>query len=110
MDPDPPAESESNGKPARTTKGKNKPPAKRSKGCAAVRQETQDAALLGEWKTVLGHTKRKACWATQKTKRERHRVRALHKLGRYGQCEREGQESGDPTVWSIVALCRTDGA
>lgn len=98
----------------KSDKGKHKPAAtdpapKPSKNCAALRQETHDAALLGEWKTVLGHTKRKACWGAQKTKRERLRVRALHKLKKYGQCEREGQESGDPTVWSIVELCRADG-
>ena len=82
------------------------PAPKKSKDCAAVLQETRDAAVLGEWKTVLGHTKRKSCWSSAKTERERHRVRALHKLGRYAQCEKEGQESGDPTVWSVVDLCR----
>lgn len=102
-------------KPARTKKSTRKPsPAsqtkKPSKDCEALRQETQDAAVLGEWKTVLKHTKRKACWTAKKTQRERLRIRALHKLGKYAQCEREGQESGDPTVWSIVQLCRTDGA
>lgn len=81
-------------------------PPKKSKDCAAVLQEARDAAVLGEWKTVLGHTKRKSCWSSAKTERERHRVRALHKLGRYAQCEKEGQESGDPTVWSVVDLCR----
>lgn len=112
--PEPDVSVESRPKPTRAKKSKHKPTAaptkKPSKDCAAVRQETVDAALLGEWKTVLGHTKHKACWATKKTQRERHRVRALHKLGKYAQCEREGQESGDPTVWSIVELCRTDGA
>lgn len=108
--------SEPTRKPTRTKKSTHKPstapPTKKppSKDCAALRQETQDAALLGEWKTVLGHTKRKACWTAQKTQRERLRVRSLHKLRKYAQCEREGQESGDPTVWSIVELCRTDGA
>lgn len=90
--------------PAETT-----PTQKPSKACAALRQETQDAALLGEWKTVLGNTNRKACWAGQKTERERVRIRALHKLKKYSQCEREGQESGDPSVWSVVELCRADG-
>lgn len=79
---------------------------KKTKDCASVMQETRDAAAEGEWKTVLAHTKRKACWTSAKTERERHRVRALHKLGRYAQCEKEGQESGDPTVWSVVDLCR----
>lgn len=115
-EPDVPAKSAA--KPSRTTKHKPKhasapstpkPAKKPTKDCAAVRQGTIDAALLGEWKAVLGHTKRKTCWTSQKTQRERHRVRALHKLGRYAQCEREGQESGDPTVWSIVELCRNHG-
>ncbi|MGH1345124.1 MAG: protein kinase domain-containing protein [Nannocystales bacterium] len=100
--------------PPRAKKGKprpSSPPSKKpAKDCAAVRQETVDAALLGEWRTVLKHTKGKACWSAKKTQRERHRVRALHKLGKYAQCEREGQESGDPTVWSIVELCRSHGA
>lgn len=102
----------------RTSKSKPKPKPnpsstsptqKPAKDCAGVRQGTIDAALLGEWKTVLGHTKRKTCWTSHKTQRERHRVRALHKLGKFAQCEREGQESGDPTVWSIVELCRSSG-
>ena len=79
---------------------------KKSKDCTGVVQETRDATILGQWKTVLANTKRKQCWSSAKTERERLRVRALHKLGRYAQCEREGQESGDPTVWSVVELCR----
>lgn len=101
-----PAPASKTPRPKTKSEGTRPAPAKKSKDCSAVQQETRDAAVLGEWKTVLGHTKRKSCWASAKTERERYRVRALHKLGRYGQCEKEGQESGDPTVWSVVELCR----
>lgn len=86
---------------APTQSAKNTP-----KDCDAVQQATRDASILGEWKTVLAHTKQRKCWSGKKVQRERYRVRAFHKLGRYKQCEREGQESGDPTVWSVVELCR----
>jgi hypothetical protein len=77
----------------------NRSPAPRQKpSCDDRRSNAASARASSHWSMVLTHTKDKTCWANATVKRDRLRVEALMKLGRYKACAMEAPDTKDPTV------------
>lgn len=86
---------------ARTTA--ERPVAPSAQECQETRDAAQEAKRRIDWKSVLTHTQRRACWSGPE--RKRLRVVALLELGRYRDCVAESKGSSDPRVVRVGEAC-----
>ncbi len=80
-------------------------PEHETEACATTREAAAAARSSGDYKAVLKHVKKKACWASRRD-RARLETKALAELGRWKECvsAAKGQES-DKQVARTLALC-----
>jgi hypothetical protein len=73
--------------------------------CKRMRQRAAEARTEGEWKGVLRHTSKAACWPDA-TERKALRAKAYSEMMNWDECVKAGSGSSASKVKKIVAFCK----
>jgi len=76
-----------------------------SNDCIKTRNSAKRALESGRLAEALKMTKKRSCWKGHERKRTYVRVSALHELGNFAACAREGKGSTHPSTRALADLC-----